>query len=108
MPYVPCRECLTVVQYGAAVCGACAAPRPGAASLAGPCVERRRPRLSWRLPLALAASLLLVGGCGGGGTPDPRREKYEADKARCEAGSTEKAAQKSCMTYRGWPEGKFR
>jgi hypothetical protein len=109
MPYVPCRECLTVVQYGAAVCGACYAPRPGSASEVEPSAERWRPRLRWLLPLAAVASLVVAGGCGGsGGTPDPRREKYEADKARCEAGSTEKAAQRSCMTYRGWPEGKFR
>jgi len=82
MPYVPCRECLTVVP----------------------------PRRSWPLSLALAASLLLVAGCGGsgGGTPDPRRQKYETDKAACEAGSPDKPAQKSCMTYRGWPDGKFR
>ena len=64
---------------------------------------------SWRLPLALVASLVIVGGCGGsGGTPDPRRQKYEADKAACEAGSPDEPARKSCMTYRGWPNGKFR
>jgi hypothetical protein len=108
MPYVPCRECLTVVPYGAAACGACDAPRPGLASADG--ADAERPRLSWRLPLVLLVSLGLTAGCGGsgGGTPDPRRQKYEADKAHCEAGSTEQAAQKSCMTYRGWPEGKFR
>jgi hypothetical protein len=91
MPYVPCRECLAVVPYVAAA-------------------GRRPPRLSWRLPLVLLSTLVLTGGCGGsgGGTPDPRREKYEADKARCEAGSPDAPARKSCMTYRGWPDGKFR
>jgi hypothetical protein len=85
---------MAVVSYGADACLARA--------------ERRAPRLWSRLPLALIASLVVAGGCGGGGTPDPRREKYEADKARCEAGSTDKGAQRSCMTYRGWPDGKFR
>ena len=69
------------------------------------------PRLAWRLPLALAATLLLTVGCGGSGggaSQDPRRQKYEADKAHCEQTSPEEAARKSCMTYRGWPEGKFR
>jgi hypothetical protein len=50
---------------------------------------------------------LVVGACGDA-PPDPRREKYNADKARCEAQSAEEAARKSCMTYRGWPDGKFR
>jgi hypothetical protein len=60
----------------------------------------------------LAALLLasaLLSACGGGSTPpDPRRQKYDSDKAGCEAVSADKGAQKSCMTYRGWPEGKFR
>jgi hypothetical protein len=50
---------------------------------------------------------LVVGACGDA-PPDPRREKYNADKARCESQSVEEAARKSCMTYRGWPDGKFR
>ncbi|MFL5542141.1 MAG: hypothetical protein ACJ8J0_24355 [Longimicrobiaceae bacterium] len=108
MPYVPCRECLTVVPYRVASCDACGAPRPGSAS-ASPSTPKP-PSLGWRLPLVLAASLLLVGGCGGSGgaSQDPRRQKYEADKARCEQTSQEEPARKSCMTYRGWPEGKFR
>ncbi|MFL5383364.1 MAG: hypothetical protein ACJ8GN_12675 [Longimicrobiaceae bacterium] len=109
MPYVPCRECMRVVPYGAAACWACDAPRPGSASAREEPARRRVPRLSWRLPLAVAALLLLAGGCGGsGGAPDPRRQKYEADKAHCEQISPEKAGQRSCMTYRGWPAGKFR
>jgi hypothetical protein len=58
----------------------------------------------WRVVLVAA---LVVGACGDA-PPDPRREKYNADKARCESMSTEEAARKSCMTYRGWPDGKFR
>ena len=106
MPYVPCRECLTVVPYAADACRECRAPRPGSASAAG------ELRLQPRLPLVVAALLVLaasmvLGACGKA-PPDPRREKYEADKARCEAGSTDAGARKSCMVYRGWPEGKFR
>ena len=84
MPYLPCRGFLTEV-------------RPA----------RRPRRLAWRLSLALVAVLVALPACGKA-PPDPRREKYNADKARCEAGSTDEAARKSCMTYRGWPEGKFR
>ena len=58
----------------------------------------------WRWVLAGA---MVLGACGKA-PPDPRREKYEADKARCEQTSQEEAARKSCMTYRGWPDGKFR
>jgi hypothetical protein len=54
-------------------------------------------------------ALAVVALCAcGNAPPDPRRERYDADKARCEAMSPDKPAQKSCMTYRGWPEGKFR
>ena len=62
---------------------------------------------------ALAAAVLLSA-CGGGGDAggdkpvDPGRAKYDADKAHCESVSTIEAAQKSCMTYRGWPDGKYR
>jgi hypothetical protein len=59
---------------------------------------------AWRWVLVAAA---VVGACGKT-PPDPRREKYDADKARCEAMTQDKGAQRSCMTYRGWPEGKFR
>lgn len=58
----------------------------------------------------LLAALLLLTGCGGSGgaSQDPRRQKYDADKAHCEQTSQEEAARKSCMVYRGWPDGKFR
>ncbi|HEY0037600.1 MAG TPA: hypothetical protein VGB66_12975 [Longimicrobium sp.] len=51
----------------------------------------------------------LLAGCAGDSAPadDLARAKYEADKAHCEAISTIEAAQKSCMTYRGWKDGKF-
>ena len=58
----------------------------------------------WRWVLVAA---MVLGACGKA-PPDPRREKYQADKAACEAGSPDEPARKSCMTYRGWPEGKFR
>ena len=56
------------------------------------------------------AFVLLLCACGGGGDKpaDPGRAKYDADKAHCESVSTIEAAQKSCMTYRGWPDGKYR
>jgi hypothetical protein len=58
------------------------------------------------------ASVLLLCACGGGGggdkPVDPGRAKYDADKTHCESVSTIEAAQKSCMTYRGWPDGKYR
>jgi hypothetical protein len=70
-------------------------------------VPRRRSTLV-RLCPALAAAVLLCA-CGGGDKPvDPGRAKYDADKAHCESVSTIEAAQKSCMTYRGWPDGKYR
>jgi hypothetical protein len=50
----------------------------------------------------------ILSACGGAVPPDPRREKYEHDKTACEQGSQDEAARKSCMTYRGWPNGKFR
>ena len=67
---------------------------------------------SWLLATGTA---FLLGGCGGGGeggdggsTADAGRQKYEADKAHCESISEIEAARKSCMTYRGWPDGKYR
>ena len=74
-------------------------------------VPHRRSTFVHRVP-ALAAAVLLCacGGDGGGGDKpvDPGRAKYDADKAHCESVSTIEAAQKSCMTYRGWPDGKYR
>jgi hypothetical protein len=75
-----------------------------------PAVPRRRSVFA-RLCPALAAAVLLsaCGGGEGGSKPvDPGRAKYDADKAHCESVSNIEAAQKSCMTYRGWPDGKYR
>jgi hypothetical protein len=54
--------------------------------------------------------VLWLGGCGGDKPPaqDSGRAKYEADKAHCDSISDIEAARKSCMTYRGWPDGKYR
>jgi hypothetical protein len=74
-------------------------------------VPRRRSAFV-RLWPALAAAVLLCacgGESGGGDKPvDSGRAKYDADKAHCESVSNIEAAQKSCMTYRGWPDGKYR
>jgi hypothetical protein len=54
---------------------------------------------------------LALSACGGGDAApkaDPNRARYEADKARCESISSLEPARKSCMTYRGWPDGKYR
>ena len=57
----------------------------------------------------LLALVLGIGACGGGDTPpDPRRQRYLADKSHCDSLSQDKGARKSCMTYRGWPDGSFR
>jgi hypothetical protein len=48
------------------------------------------------------------GSSAGNGKADPARVQYDADKAHCEAISPHPEARKSCMTYRGWPDGKFR
>ena len=68
------------------------------------------PRRSIFVLLVPALSAVLLGACGGGGDKpvDSGRAKYDADKAHCESVSTIEAAQKSCMTYRGWPDGKYR
>lgn len=67
---------------------------------------------SVRLCPALALAVLLGAcgaGSGGGDKPaDPGRARYDADKKHCESVSTIEAAQKSCMTYRGWSDGKYR
>jgi hypothetical protein len=65
----------------------------------------RVPRERWLAILLLAMPLLACNAAGG----DPAaRQRYEADKERCERGSTDEGARKSCMVYRGWPDGKFR
>ncbi|HEX2210913.1 MAG TPA: hypothetical protein VHG93_24730 [Longimicrobium sp.] len=71
-------------------------------------VPRRRSTL---LPLAPAAAVFLCacgGGEGGDRPVDPGRAKYDADKAHCESISDIEAARKSCMEYRGWPDGRYR
>jgi hypothetical protein len=72
-----------------------------------------RRRFTFFVHLLQASLLLLLAACGGGGgggdkPVDPGRAKYDADKAHCESVSSIEAAQKSCMTYRGWPDGKYR
>ena len=76
-----------------------------------PTSRRMSARSLW---LAAGFSVLLAA-CGGGdtdaarGLKDADRQQYEADKAHCDSVSDGlAAAQKSCMTYRGWPEGEFR
>ena len=64
----------------------------------------RKQNRTWRL----AVAAVLLGACGGDPPPDPGREKYLADKRHCESISEAEAAQKACMTYRGWPEGRYR
>jgi hypothetical protein len=63
-------------------------------------------------PITWCAVALALAACGGGdsntGKADPARARYDADKRHCESISTHPEAQKSCMTYRGWPDGKFR
>lgn len=72
-------------------------------------IPRRRFTLFVHLRPAFVVLLLCACGGGGGDKPaDPGRAKYDADKAHCESVSTIEAAQKSCMTYRGWPDGKYR
>jgi hypothetical protein len=65
-------------------------------------------RADWRMAIVAAAVLGACGGGGGEAAPDPNRQRYEADKKRCEEISSSEPAQKSCMTYRGWKDGKYR
>lgn len=69
-------------------------------------LARRAPRRLASLALLLSLWPLLA--CGTGGGDPAARQRYEADKARCEAGSADAGARKSCMVYRGWPDGKFK
>ena len=55
----------------------------------------------------LLALVLGLSACGDA-PPDPRRQRYQADQAHCDSVSQDGGARKSCMTYRGWPDGKFR
>lgn len=53
--------------------------------------------------------LAVAAGCGGPGEArSPDRVRYEADQARCDSISDLEPARRSCMVYRGWPEGKYR
>lgn len=66
--------------------------------------EWRRAGMAW------GVGLLLLAGCGAqeGAPKDPGRVRYEADRAHCDSVSAIEAARRSCMTYRGWPDGKYR
>jgi len=63
------------------------------------------PRERWVAILLLAFPLIACNAAGG--NPEARK-RYEADKERCMRVSADEGAQKSCMVYRGWPDGKFR
>jgi hypothetical protein len=72
-------------------------------------VPRRQSAFLRLCPALVAAALLAACGGGGGERPvDPGRARYDADKAHCESISDIEAARKSCMSYRGWPDGKYR
>ncbi|HEX9939142.1 MAG TPA: hypothetical protein VGB15_18510 [Longimicrobium sp.] len=62
------------------------------------------PKPDWRWALMAGAFLAA---CGGESPPNPARQKYDADKRHCESISTSEPAQKSCMQYRGWRDGRF-
>ena len=64
-------------------------------------------RADWRAVIVAAAMLGACGGGGGEAATDPNRQRYEADKKRCESISSSEPARKSCMTYRGWKDGKY-
>ena len=103
MPYVPCRACLTVNTLRASRCHLCGCEHPGTSGHS----SRRapRPRRAGRAVFLLSLAPLLA--CGAGGDP-AARQRYEADKQKCESLSPDQGARKSCMVYRGWPDGKFR
>ena len=84
-------------------------------------MRRLRSEASWAL---LAVVLLTACGSAPGGNPEARR-RYEADDRRCRAmadsmASTARArgdevdsdeyepVRLSCMSYRGWKDGRFR
>jgi hypothetical protein len=71
-------------------------------------IPRRRFAFSVHLRPTFVLLLCACGGGGGDRPVDPGRAKYDADKAHCDSVSNIEAAQKSCMTYRGWPDGKYR
>lgn len=100
MAYVPCRDCLVVGPYHAARCHFC-----GCADPSGPVARPRARRHGVGFFTVLMLWPLLA--CGSGGDP-AARQRYEADKQHCEQLSQDPGAQKSCMVYRGWPDGKFR
>lgn len=60
--------------------------------------------MRWMTCLLLAAAA----GCGSGETRSPERVRYEADQAHCDSISDLEPARRSCMVYRGWPDGKYR
>ncbi|HSU13806.1 hypothetical protein [Longimicrobium sp.] len=74
---------------------------------------------------ALLVAAVLLSACGGAGANPAARERYEADDRRCRAmadsmtavartrgGQVDddayEPARLSCMSYRGWKDGKFR
>jgi len=68
---------------------------------------RQVPALRERWVAILLLAFPLIACNAAGGNPEARK-RYEADKERCARVSADEGAQKSCMVYRGWPDGKFR
>lgn len=119
MPHVPCPGCLAIRRYRQTPCTACGCHLAYDGEHRSP-VRRARFRVP---PLMLFASMWLLLACGAGGDP-ARRARYDADQARCQKMTDSMAASArasgrdvdneefeparvSCMTYRGWPEGRF-